>query len=383
MKCPKCGSTLKPNSTSCGNCGAITRRSQRSKVRNVVICPHCQAASPAGSTVCTRCNTLLPSLEYGTLLKSRYHIEEHIATGGFGAVYLATDLSSGNRPVAIKELISTASRFQKRLELFQREAKMLENLQQLRVIPEYYEYFSDHAKYYIVLEFINGPNLSIKLAQDQKPMEAKEVIKWAIQICEVLHHLHSEDPPIIHRDLKAENLIISGSRLVMVDFGGAREIDPLAGGSTKTQLGTEGYAPPEQLAGKPEPRSDLFALAATMFHLLTAKWPDGAQSPPVRTINPNVPRWLQEIIQINLSEDPNDRYSSASELRKDLESQQVTKEFTCRNPNCNHKNQARLPFCERCGIPLILSITRCPNPACQHPMPITAHHCTQCGEALR
>ncbi len=376
MRCPECGSSLARNASHCGECGVLIQQVKR-RTGNVEICPICQRASPAGSTFCKSCCLPLPPL-----LKGQYQIEAHIATGGFAAVYQATNLNE-NRSVAIKRLLPTSDRFEKRVELFEREAETLNALQHLRIVPKYYEYFVENGSYHIALEYIKGKTLHDKVVHDGQPLQYNNVIEWAIQICEVLNYLHLSNPPIIHRDLKAENLILSGSRLVMVDFGGVREVDPLATGERDTGLGTSGYAAPEQRQGKSEPRSDLFSLAATMFYLLTHTPPKGSESPPVRSLNHAIPQWLEEIIRINLSEDPDDRYTSAAEMKEDLENRQVTKELMCLNPKCGHNNQYGIPYCEKCGAPLVSSAVTCPNPTCQNYMPITAQYCIQCGQLLK
>src|SRR5213079_1182678 len=177
----------------------------------------------------------------------------------------------------------------------------------------------------------------------------EQVVDWAKQVCEVLAHMHTQSPPLIHRDLKPDNIMLLEDQrsIKMIDFGTARDLgrtvkERMAG---KTRVYTEGYAPPEQIVGKPEARSDLFALAATLYHLATGKAPEGfytAKELEQQLADPSSPlpasyRWFYELIKINLNEDVNDRYFSAKEFKADLERQRVTKEISC--PKCRTVNK--------------------------------------------
>jgi serine/threonine protein kinase len=128
--------------------------------------------------------------------------------------------------------------------------------------------------------------------------------------------------------------------------------------NSMTVVYTDGYAPPEQIIGRPEPRSDLFALAATLYHLATGKWPDGWRTAneitallddPAQPI-PAQDRWFYELLRINLAEDADDRYYSAAEFKADLERQTVAREVTC--PKCRAVNPVRQPYCQRCAAEL-------------------------------
>src|SRR5262249_4202335 len=141
----------------------------------------------------------------------------------------------------------------------------------------------------------------------------------------------------------------------------------------KTRVFTEGYAPPEQIIGKPEFRSDLFALAGTLYHLATGRVPEGtytaqelaAQLADSESSLPADQRWFFELLKINLAEDVNDRYYSARALKEDLERRQVTREVQC--PKCRSANPVRQPYCGRCGE----GLTEAGLP------------CTQCGKSSR
>jgi serine/threonine protein kinase len=175
----------------------------------------------------------------------------------------------------------------------------------------------------------------------------------------------------------------------MIDFGTARDLgrtqkEKMA---AKTRVYTEGYAPPEQIVGKPEPRSDLFALAGTMYHLATGKAPEGFYTAreletQLGEANGSVPadqRWFYELIKINLAEDVNERYFSAREIKADLERRRVTREVPC--PRCQHGNKVREPYCAKCAEPLTD-----PTPPCHHcgkNNRMGSRCCIHCGNRLR
>jgi serine/threonine-protein kinase len=153
-----------------------------------------------------------------------------------------------------------------------------------------------------------------------------------------------------------------------------------------TVVYTPGYAPPEQILGKPEPRSDLFSLAATLYHLATGKEPSGTETAaeiqsmlddPRSPIPPDY-RWLFEVLKINLSEDPNDRYYSAQEFKADLERRCVTTEMAC--PKCQAANRVRMPYCRRCAAPLT-AVFECRH--CNRTNHKGSRCCIHCGKWLR
>src|SRR5207244_13030846 len=172
----------------------------------------------------------------------------------------------------------------------------------------------------LVLEYINGQDMQKILdGNGARPFDFDKLVEWGKSICDVLGHMHTLTPPLVHRDVKPENIMLleGGRSIKMIDFGTARDV----GRSQKTRLAsktrvyTEGYAPPEQILGKPEARSDLFALAGTLYHLLTGKAPEGfctARELEKQLADPKGPipgeqRWLYALIKIHGAEDGNDR----------------------------------------------------------------------------
>ena len=153
-----------------------------------------------------------------------------------------------------------------------------------------------------------------------------------------------------------------------------------------TVVYTEGYAPPEQMVGRPEPRSDLFALAATLYHLATGKEPNGVHtadeigellSDPACTI-PSQDRWFFELLRINLAESPQDRYYSAAEFKVDLEKRSVTQEVAC--PKCKAVNEVRRPYCGKCAEPLTGPAAPCHH--CGKTNRMGSRWCIYCGNRL-
>jgi predicted Ser/Thr protein kinase len=394
-KCPACNADLLPGAIACMDCGYLLQTEPAADMEGAPnICPNpaCGVANPPGERNCQRCSTPLPTAP-GTLLHGRYRIEKLLAMGGFGAVYLATDVKHNNRPVAIKDMIcADPQEFAIRLNFFRREAEILRSLENIPIVPRVYDLIEQGQSAHLVLEFIRGQDL-LKLMEgnNNKAFNLDQVVDWARSVCDVLAHMHSQSPPLVHRDLKPDNIMLMEDRksIKLIDFGTARDLgrtqkEKMA---TKTRVYTEGYAPPEQIVGKPEPRSDLFALAGTMYHLATGKAPEGfytARELDAQLTDKNCPyapaqRWFFELIKINLAEDVNERYFSAREIKADLERHQVTREVPC--PKCKQVNKVREPYCSRCAEPMTD-----PTPPCHHcgkANRMGSRCCIHCGNRLR
>ncbi len=393
--CPTCRASLRPGQTLCADCGWV-KQGQISILETdeqPLICgnPACGVANAPTERYCQRCHILLPTAP-GTMLHGRYRVDQLIAMGGFGAVYLGEDVQARRR-VAIKDMIAAdGDEFQIRLQFFEREAEILKLLAGSPIVPRFHDFIKQGTAAHLIMEYIPGRDLlKVLEAQDHRPFPESLVIDWGKQICDVLALLHDQQPPIIHRDLKPDNIMLleDGRSIKLIDFGTARDL----GKSSKTRIAaktrvfTEGYAPPEQIVGKPEIRSDLFALAGTLYHLLTGKAPEGhytALELRDRLMGKNgaLPpayHWLYELIQINLSEDLNDRYFSAKEIKKDLSQLGITRQWSC--PMCRFLNAAREPYCRQCASPLTDPMPPCS--ACGKMNRMGSRFCTQCGSRLR
>jgi serine/threonine protein kinase len=214
-------------------------------------------------------------LNPGKLLANRYLVERMLGGGGMGVVYLARDQRLANRPCAIKEMVDHFIDQQQRLEAndyFAREADTLAQLKH-QAIPAITDRFDDQNRHYLVMEYVEGRNLEEELAaRGGDPLPEGLVIDIVRQLCDVLGYLHNMTPPVVYRDMKPSNVMLTPKgRVVLVDFGIARLFKAARKG---TMIGTLGFAPPEQYKGEVDPRSDIYSLAATMHYMLTARDPE-------------------------------------------------------------------------------------------------------------
>jgi outer membrane protein assembly factor BamB/predicted Ser/Thr protein kinase len=267
------------------------------------------------------------TLPKGTTLQERYEIIRTVGIGGMGAVYQARDkrFTKVARLCAVKEMVNSAPDPHLRelsIKNFEREANILATLSH-PAIPKIFDCFSEGSRSYLVMEFIEGQDLESLLQRTASFLPEEQVISWAIQTCDVLSYMHSHKPnPIIFRDVKPSNIILSSQdRIVVIDFGIAKVFQT---GQKGTMIGTEGYSPPEQYKGIADPRGDIYALGATMHHLLTKRDPrleppfTFHESPP-RSLNPEVSERLEAVVMKALQYEIEDRYSSAEEMKLALQ----------------------------------------------------------------
>nr|WP_290666445.1 serine/threonine-protein kinase [Ardenticatena sp.] len=263
----------------------------------------------------------------GTILGERYIIEDVIGRGGMGAVYAARDkrFRAVVRRCAVKEmydqLLDEEAR-RRAVQSFEREANILASLNH-PAIPKVYDYFTEGDHHYLILEYIPGQNLLQYMQKRGRPITAEQAIDWGLQLTDVLSYLHNYNPPIIFRDLKPSNIMLrpDGS-LALVDFGIAKHFQH---DTRNTMIGTEGYAPPEQYEGIATPLVDIYALGATLHHLLTNTDPQqhrpfSFDTRPIREYNPTVSEDLEDVIMRAVAEDPLDRWQSAEEMHQALKS---------------------------------------------------------------
>ena len=268
-------------------------------------------------------------LSTDTILQSRYRILRPLGRGGMGAVYEAFD-ERLSRTVALKQTLVETDELQR---AFAREARLLANLRH-PALPKVLDHFSEGAGLFLVMEFIPGDDLGVML-QEGRSFAPAEVLRWADQILDALEYLHTLNPPVLHRDIKPSNLkLISAQQIVLLDFGlakGAAGQMTLAGDKS-----VHGYSPSysalEQIQGTgTDQRSDLYALGATLYHLLTGvKPPDaltratalvnGQPDPlrPAREINAEVPPATSAALMRAMALNQEQRTQSAAEMRYDL-----------------------------------------------------------------
>jgi eukaryotic-like serine/threonine-protein kinase len=248
----------------------------------------------------------------------RYYITRVIKEGGQGAVYEGID--DAQRVYAVKEMLDRFSDPKERaeaLERFEEEADMLVRLSHPR-IPRVYASFEDEQRHYLAMDFVRGEDLEDVIRREGSIAEARALL-WAEQICDVLEYLHRQNPPIIFRDMKPSNIMIERDGGVkVIDFGIAKM---LQGTQRGTQIGTPGYAPPEQYQGLATVASDIYAMGATLHHMLTGRDPRDEPPfsfPPVYGLKPTVSRRTSDAIQKALQMKPEDRWRSMAEFRTAL-----------------------------------------------------------------
>jgi serine/threonine protein kinase len=252
------------------------------------------------------------------LLQGRYELIGPLGQGGMGTVYMARDLHLHNRPCVVKRLrddFSHEDDKKKAVAFFEREADVLSRLQHPNIV-HILDYFEEGSNYFLVMEYVEGRDLQDVLGDRALPFEQNKVLEWASQICDVLEYLHGHQPPVIYRDLKPSNIMIDvKGRVKLVDFGIAR---PWHENSDNTHVVSGGYSPPEQYWGAADPRSDIYALGATMYFLLTGNEPVALHCSSPRQANLAVSSSIDNIVQKATDQDPNHRYQSARQMAEAL-----------------------------------------------------------------
>ncbi|MEW5868583.1 MAG: protein kinase [Chloroflexota bacterium] len=262
-------------------------------------------------------------LSPGQTLNNRYRVVKLLGQGGFGAVYRAWDFNL-ERPRALKENLGTSPEAQRQ---FKREAQMLADLSHPS-LPRVLDHFIIPGQgQYLVMDFVDGEDLQQLLDRHGGPLPESMVLPWIEQVLDALAYLHSHNPPIIHRDIKPANIKITPEgRAMLVDFGIAKVFDP----STNTTVGaraiTPGYSPQEQYgSGSTDARTDMYALGATLYHLLTGEKPPesiqrhlGAQLAPPRALNPAISVTTEASLMQAMQMHPSQRLQSAPAFKAAL-----------------------------------------------------------------
>ncbi len=366
------------------------------------------------------------ALPIGTILDGKYRIVQVLGEGGMGTVYkVAQEAIPGMPPYyyAVKELLisSTTSKEDRdaAIDRFNKEIALLRGLKNSHIaslmVP-----FQERGNYYFVMEFVPGQSLENMLEDRKSPLPEDKVIKWGTQVCEALTYIHTRVPPIILRDLKPGNIMItSDDDVQLIDFGIARRFDPNKRTNTEN-LGTISYASPEHLGSITAPgqrrtaqnpgrlvqtdaRSDIYSLGATLYHLLTNYEPDPIQTPPTGSILAKNPRLrtvqvngrivcpIEQVIIKAMQQEPALRFQSAEEMRIALQqclpnnaashtvsipavnspnatlmmATNAANGLVC--PKCGFHNRAGAKFCKRDGQPLVQGVTAAPTQARPQP----------------
>ncbi len=379
-------------------------------------------------------------LSIGTVLNGKFKIVQVLGEGGMGTVYkvvqegpqagIATTLNQGVRQgspaiapyeCAVKELLITSEEERSlAVERFKKEIDILRGLNHPH-IARFYDSFQERGNYYFVMEFVPGSSLEKKLEENKGPLPEDQVIIWAMQVCKALSYIHTQNPPIVLRDLKPGNVMITpNGEVKLIDFGIARRVDPNKKTNTEN-LGTISYASPEHLGSitargyqrsskspkvliQTGPRSDIYSLGATIYHVLTNYEPDPimtplqgsilAKNPHLRVVQRgNVTECpIEQVIIKAMQYYPEQRFSDAEEMRRAL--------WTCLSgngaatlqpsaqsphatlivrpvgiicPRCGYQNRPGAKFCKQDGLPLSAGATSVPPqaPIRARPVPVS------------
>lgn len=248
----------------------------------------------------------------------RYKFCQPLGQGGMGTVYLAEDRGSDNGQCVIKQLTNKytdPAEHAEAIRLFQREATILRNLHHPGIVRVFDDYATEDGRYFLVMDYVPGKDMEAMIKAGGA-FTSEAAVRIAIQCCEVLEYLHSQDPPIIYRDLKPSNLMLTpDGRVIFVDFGIARSFMPKV---AATRVVTAGYSPPEQYFGKPETRSDLYSLGATISHLLTSMRPKPLALCTPGLMNPRVVPSLDALVRKLTAHNAEDRPPTAQSVRWEL-----------------------------------------------------------------
>jgi tRNA A-37 threonylcarbamoyl transferase component Bud32 len=255
------------------------------------------------------------------LQDGRFKIVERLGSGGQGTAYVAIDqsgLARAGTEIVLKEYILPVHRGEQVMEQsakrLRQEAEILQKIDHPNIVKLLDEFTEDH-RGYLVMEYVRGTQLKALVAQEGPQPEAT-VRELALQICDILDYLHSMDPPIIHRDLTPDNLILQNDGNVkLVDFNVAHQLESVA---TATVVGKHAYIPPEQFRGKPTPQSDIYALGCTMHFLLTGQEPEPLTVSRPRLLNEAVSEQLNQIIATCTNMDASKRFATVGDVRDAL-----------------------------------------------------------------
>ncbi|GHO69515.1 serine/threonine protein kinase [Ktedonobacter sp. SOSP1-52] len=338
--CDRCGAANRPEARFCRACGQAL--GGLDTTTDTIVGLGARGISSAHAVHGTSANTLntnvnttfqLPIgsstitglLQPQHMLKQRYIILANVGKGGFGAVYKALDSQFGNRLVAVKEMSQNSLDEKDRqaaADAFQHEAMLLAGLTHPN-LPRIYEQFADQGRSYLVMDYIEGETLEDRLSPLKgTTLPIEQTLDIAIQLCDVLEYLHSRTPPIIFRDLKPANVMLTpGGHIFLIDFGIARHFKPGKAKDT-TALGSSGYAAPEQYGrSQTTVRADIYSLGATLHQLLTGH--DPSETPfhfaPIHLPAHPALAGLADLVMHMVSVPVNERPESVAVVRASLQ----------------------------------------------------------------
>jgi serine/threonine protein kinase len=307
---------------------------------SALFCNHCGSPNQLTNNFCNTCGHQLHSQDASTepypqaagtpLLKQRYRLLDKLGSGGFGTVYRVEDVLHTNRILAAKKLqtdpAASLPNIQMIQQSFMNEASILTELQHPN-LPRIHDYFSEAGSSYLIMDFIEGQTLEECLRRvPLNLLPIKDVFWIGIEITNVLEYLHTRQPPIVFRDLKPSNIIITPDRqLFLIDFGIARHFRSDQT-SHAENLGTRGYESPEHFS-LVTPLSDIYSLGAIMHQLLSGQ--DPSTYPPFQYpelhLHGLAQTRLETLVMRMLSHEAHERPASAAEVREEL--QEILEEF--------------------------------------------------------
>ncbi len=253
----------------------------------------------------------------GTCIGGRYRIEDLLGQGGMSHVYLAEDLKLKGKKWAVKECLPFEA---DDMTFFLEEAEMLARLQHPQ-LPQLVDYFTtEDGKGFLVMDYIQGPTLQDLFEDKGRELPVAKIVHMAFQLCDILHYLHTFQPrPIIYRDLKPSNVMLNEQNQVrLIDFGVARHFKHGKQSDTM-QMGTIGFAAPEQFLGlQTDARTDLFTLGSMLYYLLSGGQYAYITQKPLEQIRPDLPEALTSTVRLLLQEHPQNRCQSAMEVKMRL-----------------------------------------------------------------
>jgi len=270
------------------------------------------------------------TLDPGTILNNRYRIAKQIGKGGFGAVYRAWDLNL-NKSCALKENLETSPEAQKQ---FFREAEILANLKHPN-LPRVTDHFTiPNQGQYLVMDYIEGENLDTLIKQSGGQLQEEQAIQIIQQVSSAVSYMHEQKPPIIHRDIKPGNIIITpNGQALLVDFGIVKIFNTQLSTTLGARAYSPGYSPPEQYGqGGTDTRSDVYSLGATMYTLLTGQLPPdsiqrttGKTLIKPRTTNPTISTEVENTVLRAMELSASNRFMNATEFSLAIEAGEVSK----------------------------------------------------------
>ena len=269
-------------------------------------------------------------LNSSVIIAGRYRLLDRLGQGGMGAVYLARDLRFQRRTVALKENLNPAPEARAQFRL---EAELLATLRHPHLPNVTDHLITREGRQFLVMDYVEGQTLTERV-QQTGPIPETQARAWGTQVLDALTYLHAQTPPIIHRDVKPDNVRLTPEgKAMLVDFGVAKYLIPGQHTATVARAGSPGYAPPEQYAGGTDARTDVYAVGGLLYFALTGQAPleaplraAGQPMPPPRVLNRNISRRTERIILRAMAVDAAQRFQSAAAMRRALTGRAPTAE---------------------------------------------------------